>query len=424
MSVGANPPPATTLAANKQRVLELRTRARALFDGGAPGVAVAIYLAEHTDQVVVALFEEVLATLPPDVREQIAATCAIVAVGGTGRGELAPFSDIDILFLAGRRAHADQFRSAVNRAIQTYWDAGLKLGHAVRTVPECIALAKSDPQIATSLIEARKLWGSESIFQTLTRQFRRRVIESRPRQFIRDCILARWPDGDDGPPAQELEPDVKSSLGGLRDLHLIRWIGYALFEAKDIDSLRGAGQISQDEAIALREAWEFLTHVRIDLHFAAGKAQDRLTRDEQLRITDRMGIQATPTQRAVEVFMQRYFKHTAVIIRIARRFSALNRKSALKRVRDFIFAHRTGGYLRVGPREIDAAPRHFGEITKDLDTIMRLYREAAAYGVKPSRRLEDGIARAVPQLPKTVSPTAASLFLDILKHTKQLPGLL
>lgn len=425
MSVGANPPPhASTLAANKQRVLELRTRARALFDGGAPGVAVATYLAEHTDQIVVALFEEVLATLPPDVRQQIAATCSIVAVGGTGRGELAPFSDIDILFLAGRRAHADQFRAAVNRAIQAYWDAGLKLGHAVRTVPECIALAKSDPQIATSLVEARKLWGSDSLFQSLTRQFRRRVIEARPRQFIRDCIRARWPDGDDGPPAQELEPDVKSSLGGLRDLHLIRWIGYALFDSRDIDSIRGVGQITQDEAIALREAWEFLTQVRIDLHFAAGKAQDRLTRDEQLRITDRMGIQATSTQRAVEVFMQRYFKHTAVIIRIARRFSSLNRKSPLRKLRDLVFAHRADGHLRVGAKEIDASPRHFGAVTKDLETILRLYKSAALYNVKPSRRLEDAITRAVPQLPQTVSPAAASVFLDILKLTKPLPPIL
>ena len=88
-----------------------------------------------------------------------------------------------------------------------------------------------------------------------------------------------------------------------------------------------------DEAIALRDAWEFLTHIRIDLHFAAGKAQDRLTRDEQLRITAAMHIQPTPNQRAVEVFMQQYFRHTSEIIRIARRFSALNRRPSLKRGR-------------------------------------------------------------------------------------------
>jgi [protein-PII] uridylyltransferase len=193
MSVGSvqPAPPASTLAANKQRVLALRERARALFDGGAPAVAVAIYLAEHTDQIVIALFEEVLATLPADVREAVARDSAIVAVGGTGRGELAPYSDIDLLFLSGGGANAAQFRSAVNRAVQTYWDAGLKLGHAVRTVNECVALAKSDPQIATSLIEARLLWGSETQFQSLTRKFRRSVVDSRRKQFIRDCILAR-----------------------------------------------------------------------------------------------------------------------------------------------------------------------------------------------------------------------------------------
>lgn len=425
-SVGSvNPaPPASVLAANKQRVIELRSRARALFDGGAPGVAVAIYLAEHTDQIVIALFEEVLSSLPPEVRDEIAESSAIVAVGGTGRGELAPFSDIDLLFLSGG-ASAAQFRAAVNRAVQTYWDAGLKLGHAVRTVSECIALAKSDPQIATSLIEARKLWGSETLLQSLTRRFRRNVVDSRRKQFIRDAILARWPNGDDGPPAQELEPDVKSSLGGLRDLHLIRWIGFALFEARDIDSLRLVGEISPVEAIALREAWEFLTHVRIDLHFMAGKAQDRLTRDEQLRITGRMGIEATSTQRAVEVFMQRYFRHASVIIRIARRFSSLHRQASVRRqVHNLIFAHRADGVLRVTPREIDVPPRHFLRVTKDLESILRVYRAAALYGVKPSRRLEDAIARAVPQLNRGVSQPAAELFMDVLRQPKPLAVLL
>ncbi len=427
MSVGSvNPsPPASPLAVNKQRVLALRERARALFEGGAPAVAVAIYLADHTDQIVVSLFEDVLASLPTEVRTAIASDSAIVAVGGTGRGELAPYSDIDLLFLTGGRAHAAQFRSAVNRAVQAYWDAGLKLGHAVRTVGECVALAKSDPQIATSLIEARRLWGSEPLVQSLVRKFRRRVVDSRRKQFIRDCILARWPDGDDGPPAQELEPDVKSSLGGLRDLHLIRWIGYALFEARDIDSLRLVGELSPAEAIALREAWEFLTHVRIDLHFAAGKAQDRLTRDEQLRITNRMGILATPTQRAVEVFMQRYFQHASVIIRIARRFSSLHRQASLRRqLRDLIFAHRADGVLRVSAREIDVPPRHFARVTADLESILRVYRAAALYSVKPSRRLEDAIARAVPNLKPEVSEAAAAMFLVVLRHTKPLATLL
>ncbi len=394
------PPPASSLAANKQRVLALRERARALFDGGAPGVAVAIFLAEHTDQVVVALFEEVLGSFPVETRAEIAADSAIVAVGGTGRGELAPYSDIDLLFLTGGGKHSAEFRSAVNLAVQTYWDAGIKLGHAIRTMSECVTLAKGDPQIATSLVECRKLWGSDPLVQTLTRRFRRAVVDSRKNQFIRDCILARWPEGDDGPPAQELEPDVKSSLGGLRDLHLIRWIGYALYDARDIDSLRLVGAISPDEAIALRDAWEFLTHIRIDLHFAAGKAQDRLTRDEQLRITQRMGIQASATQRSVEIFMQRYFRQTAVILRIARRFSSVARQGSLsQQAHDFIFAHRADGVLRVTPREIDVPPRHFSRVTKDVETILRVYRAAALYGVRPSRRLEDAIARAAPSLP-------------------------
>src|SRR5690606_2313300 len=122
------------------------------------------------------------------------------------------------------------FLKFVNCFVQICWDSGIQLGHAVRDVATSVTLARQDPQIATALLEARYLWGNQKLFDQLANRFRRQVINSRRRQFIDDCLNARsegWSAG--GPPAQELEPDIKSSSGGLRDLHLIRWIGYARY---------------------------------------------------------------------------------------------------------------------------------------------------------------------------------------------------
>lgn len=418
--------PADGLSLKKARVAEMRARAKALFDSGAQGVAVAAFLSEQTDKLVVDLFEEVLRSSPADVRAGLEANAAIVAVGGTGRGELAPYSDLDLLFLYSGRAYSQEIQTVVNQAVQGYWDAGLKLGHAVRTVADCIALGRNDPQIATTLIESRRLWGSESLCDSLMRQFRRKVIDGRKRPFILDCLNARYPDGDDAnAPSQELEPDVKASLGGLRDLHLIRWLGYGVYDARDIDSLRLKGALSLEDARRLREAWEFLTHVRIDLHFAAGKAQDRLTRDEQLRITDKMGITPTPTQRAVEVFMQQYFRHSSELAAIAKRFAAMHRPHSLYRqFADFLVGHRAERILRVGPQEIDAAPRHLSKICKSLESMLRFYRAAAMYGVRPSPRVAEAIKAAVPSLDGVVSDEAARLFMDILRFTRPLGAIL
>ncbi|MBX3441356.1 MAG: [protein-PII] uridylyltransferase [Planctomyces sp.] len=414
------------LAEKKARVHRMRDRARSLFERGAGGVAVAACLSEQTDALVVDLFAELLAEQPERIREGLARETAIVAVGGTGRGELAPYSDVDLLFLHSNRGLVREFQGIVNLAVQSYWDAGLKLGHAVRTVADSVSLAKGDPQIATTLIEARGLWGSEALVQDLQRQFRRKVVDGRRKAFLLDCLQARYPDGaDTGPPAQELEPDVKNSLGGLRDLHFIRWIGFALFDARDIDSLRMKGALTFDEARRLREAWEFLTRVRIDLHFAAGKAQDRLTRDEQLRITDSLGIQPTPTQRAVEVFMQQYFRHTSQVAQLSRRFATLHRpQSLVKQAREFLVGHRAERILRVGPQEIDVPPRHFSKICGDLERMLRLYRAAALYGVRPSPRVAEAIMAAVPRLDGTVSETSAKLFMEILRSTAPLGPIL
>ena len=169
----------------------------------------------------------------------------------------------------------------------------MKVGASVRTIADSIPYAKQEPQFATSLVDARHLWGSKMLSEQLISKFKRQVVKSRRQQFIADTIASRNKErADYGATTQQLEPDLKRSLGGLRDLHLIRWIGFAQYDAPDFDSLRLNSAITMEESRRLVHAHEFLTSLRIDLHLAAGKEQDVLTREEQLRIAKKRNIEA------------------------------------------------------------------------------------------------------------------------------------
>ena len=427
MSTSLESPPAALspleeLQQRKARVASMREKLREMFDAGTPGVQIATSYCESMETFVLELMEDALHTLErPETRKQVAAHGALIAVGGTGRGELCPHSDVDLLLLDGDNA-SEPFRQVASTFLQSCWDAGLDLGHSVRTLRECVSLAKQDPEVATSLVEMRLLWGSEALFAKLQRGFRRQVVKRRKKAFVQHCLDARL---ENGPQKQELEPDVKDSIGGLRDLHLMRWLGFALGGVREIDELRLHGLIDKDEARILTAGREFLTRIRIDLHLHAGREQDRLTRDEQLRIAEERGIEETDEQRPVERLMQEYFQHVTAIAEISRRFAERHRpRSVVRKTRDLILGHRAEGVLRVSGREIDARPKDIAQLCQSLDSILRMFKAASLYGVDLSPRILDAVKAAVPQLPPTVSSYAAQSFLDILRCTTPLPRVL
>ena len=161
------------LARRKSRAIEMRTEAAELFRQGRSGVQIAGYLAKAADDIILEFIGDALPEEATDA-DEIARTAAVIAVGGTGRGELAPYSDIDLLFLETGRG-TDAFRRSVSHVVQSCWDAKLELGHSIRTVRDCIALSRQDAEIATSLTEARLLWGSRDLFESLQRRFHRHV---------------------------------------------------------------------------------------------------------------------------------------------------------------------------------------------------------------------------------------------------------
>ncbi|HUG93941.1 MAG TPA: [protein-PII] uridylyltransferase [Planctomycetaceae bacterium] len=421
----AAPPALGRMAADKARVAAIRDRARRLFEGGATGVQTAAALAEATDELVIDLFRRERADMSERDRDAIGRHAAVIAVGGSGRGELAPFSDADLLFLfrgSARRAFGD----CASRAVRAVWDAGVKLGHSIRTPGETVAIARREPQVATALVDARLLCGSSELFAGFRRKFERSVVAGRRSGFIADCLRGRQEERVQfGSTVQQLQPDVKRSLGGLRDLHLIRWLGFARYGTSDLESLRLRGALSKEDARRLSAAHEFLLRIRIDLHFAAGRANDVLSRDEQLRITAQRRISERPGQRPVERFMQEYFRHTTAVSEIAERFSQLHApRSLTARLKQFVMTHRTDEIFRVSDETIDVVPRHRQTVAASLEGILRLSYAALLNGVRPAPELVEQIRAGSAALPEAPSAEAAQSFLAILGCTGRLGDVL
>lgn len=413
-----------TATRRRQRLEEIREAARSLFESGAPGIQTATFISQMMDNMILEIWNETLQALPSELIARLEKSSAIVAVGGTGRGELSPYSDIDLLFLYSPTVESS-FRECYTQFEQACWDAKLEPGISCRTLTQCLSDCKSDPKFQTSLVESRMIWGARPLTDKLIREYRKQVIHRRLGTFIDDCVRTRESEWKDGRAVQELEPDIKTSSGGLRDLHLIRWVGYAVYGTADFDSLRLQGALEKDEAQVLKHAWEYLTRLRNELHFNSGSAEEKLSRGEQLRIAAARGYADQEGQRGVERLMTEYFRHTMQIASITRRFVARNRPQSLhSQFKEFMVSHRAEHYLRVG-ETVECSPRHVAKVTKDLDSVLQVYRLCASLGLLPGVTLDAGLRKAAPQFQKGQLPaTEAATFMEILRYGQALPAIL
>ena len=270
------------------------------------------YLAQGTPQKLLRrlrlLVDEVLRGLWAD--SGMPDALALVAVGGYGRGELFPHSDVDVLLLLPS-APDPAVRSAIERFLGCLWDVGLEVGHSVRTVEECIEELKNDTTIRTTLLENRLLSGSKK----LMRRFRLAFSEAMDaRAFLEAKLLeqqqrhVRYHDT-----AYNLEPNLKESPGGLRDLQTILWVARAAGIAKSWPQLIRAGLLKRDEAQLLARHEHFICHLRIRLHYLAGRREDRLVFDLQTRLAADLGVKDTAHRRASELLMQRYYRSAKAV---------------------------------------------------------------------------------------------------------------
>ena len=300
----------TGLRPNIVKVLKValeRSHARAerqlLADGNGTRCAEALSLAE--DEIIRCLFDLANLTLFParGTEERI----AVVAVGGYGRGTLAPGSDIDLLFVLPAR-QTERVQNIVEFILYCLWDTRQKVGHATRSIDECIRLARSDNTILTAILEARFICGDEALFQRLVSEFRREIVSKGAKEFIADKLGERdLRHLKVGESRYIVEPDVKDGKGGLRDLNTLFWIAKYIYATNSTDELEEKGAFSREELAIFKKCERFLWAVRCHLHFLSKRGNDRLSFDRQSDIAQRLGYKAHGGLKHVERFMKHYF---------------------------------------------------------------------------------------------------------------------
>jgi [protein-PII] uridylyltransferase len=232
---------------------------------------------------------------------------AVGAVGGYGRGTLAPGSDIDLLFLLPYKQTA-WGESVVEAMLYVLWDLGLKVGHATRSLDECIRLAKADMTIRTAVLEIRPLAGETALVDELMARFDHEVVRGTAVEFVAAKLAERDERHRRGAGSRYVvEPNVKEGKGGLRDLHTLFWIAKYVYRVREIDELVAAGLFTRSELNLFKKAEDFLWAVRCHLHFLTGRAEERLSFDVQRLVAIRLGYQEHPGLQDVERFMKHYF---------------------------------------------------------------------------------------------------------------------
>jgi [protein-PII] uridylyltransferase len=259
------------------------------------------------DGIIRVLFEFIGKHLYRSENPSEAERIAVVATGGYGRGLLAPGSDIDLLFLLPYKqtAWGEQVAETI---LYCLWDMGLKVGHASRSVEECIRQAKADMTIRTALLEARFLLGDRKLYDELVTRFDKQIVQSTAAEFVAAKLTEREERHRRAGQSRYLvEPNVKDGKGGLRDLHTLFWISKYVYRVQNIEELLDRGVFDRNELRLFRRSEDFLWSVRCHMHFLTGRAEERLSFDIQREIALRLGYTEHPGLRDVERFMKHYF---------------------------------------------------------------------------------------------------------------------
>ncbi|WP_410056049.1 [protein-PII] uridylyltransferase [Roseobacter sp. HKCCA0434] len=297
-----------------------RRIADALADAPLCGPEVAGAYSRLTDGIVCAALEAASRWLHPNPNPTEGERIAVLAVGGFGRAEMAPFSDVDLLFLTPYKQTA-WGESLIEATLYLLWDLKMKVGQSVRTVEQCLRLGREDMTIRTSLLERRHIWGDEGLSADLDTRLGEELFHDTGPEFVEAKLAERDSRHErNGGSRYLVEPNVKESKGGLRDLQTLYWIEKYLYNVDDPETLVGKGVFTADEFAIFTAAESFLWSVRCHLHVIAGRATEQLTFDMQVEVAAAMGFEDADGQRAVERFMQVYFLHARSVGELSRIF--------------------------------------------------------------------------------------------------------
>lgn len=347
---------------------------------------------------------------------------ALIATGGYGRAEIAPHSDLDVMFLMHHKAGGD-FNAAVEWMLYMLWDMGLKVGHATRTVNEAMELAKSDVTICTSLLEARWISGDFDLFQSLQKRYAEDVIKGSEAQFVK----AKLDERDDrhermGDSRYVLEPNIKDGKGGLRDLQTLVWIARYIYGAKDVAGLVDHGALDKTDAKRFTKAQRFLWTVRCHLHYLSGRPDETLSFSVQSDLANRMGYTDHAGTTGVERFMKHYFLVARDVGDLTRVICAVLEHQHAKKSRfslpSFNFRkNRVPGFKVDGGRLTVEGVHVFED---DAVNLLRLFAEAERYELDIHPEALRLVQRNLKRINRKVQEDAQAnaLFLDMLTSEK------
>jgi [protein-PII] uridylyltransferase len=393
--------------------------ARRLAEKPYQGTETAAAYAFLTDQILRLAYDFVVTRLYPVHNPTQSERLLLMAVGGYGRGEMALHSDVDIAFVTPWKP-TGWTEQAIEAILYLLWDLGLKVGHSTRSVDDVIRIAEGDLSVRTAILEARYIWGEESLFDEVQARFRKEVVKGNAPAFVTEKLEERNARHKRmGDSRYVVEPNVKEGKGGLRDLHTLFWIGKYAYQVGTLADLVDKGLLSKDELRQFQRAERFLWAVRCHLHLVAGRPEDRLTFDYQREIAERMNYADRPGKSRVERFMQHYFLHAKMVGDLTGVFLAHLDETFARRGRRFGLPA-----LRRRPTRLEGfvldrdrlALPHEDFFAEDPVRLIQIFALADKYALEVHPLAMRAAARDAKLIDQEVrvSPRANALFLDVL----------
>ncbi|TMA67745.1 MAG: [protein-PII] uridylyltransferase, partial [Deltaproteobacteria bacterium] len=383
---------------------------RARQDAGEGGLVLVAAYTDAVDHLVRFLNAEAAASYASRYA-RINQRCAVVGLGGYGRGELNPASDIDLLFLYPWKVNP-YVETIAEVILYALWDAGLTVGHALRNIRECGRLAARDLKVKTALLDARYLDGDEVLYAEFEGKMFEEVWGQNPTAFFKEKLAENTErHARAGDSVYLLQPQLKEGQGGLRDLHTALWMAKVKFKVRSFRELVTLGQIAERDVLELEEALDFLWRIRNALHQASDRHQDLLTFELQERLAPALGF--ADERDGVEAFMRAYYSRAAVVNRFSEAVIArCVQAEPYRRSAPTVRVIRPG--IRVQGRTLSVV--NGGVFERDPAAVVQVFAEAQRHGVTLAPATRELIRECLPLLAAhRERPAVGAAFLDILR---------
>src|SRR5213596_830386 len=411
-------------------------RLRLKHQAGASGREICARRAELVDVLLRYVFGGAAATARGNGDTRV--PLALIALGGYGRGELNPFSDIDVMLLHHQRATeiSPDLEEMVEQVLYLLWDSGFKVGHSTRSIKEAIAQANRDMRTKTAMLESRFLAGDSELAREFREQFRSKCVEGHEREYVemrmQDQVTRHKKFGDS---VYLQEPNVKSGCGGLRDYQNLLWMTYFKEGSLSTNQLVGKDWLSESDQRRIETAYDFLLRLRTDLHYATGRATDILHLNIQEQIAKRLDYSSGNPEdfRGSEELMRDYYEHTRNIFRVTERITeqfvsgyVTSKTRSLFSFLPLMRTHKTavGDFFFVRNKQLHPARRDL--FRRDPEQMMRAFEIAQERGLDLSPELEDLLSRSLGQVTRTYQYARGprAIFKDILSQKGRLGRIL